>query len=138
MRASCSAGVARVNGRGDAAMNVPRKPLSNRRSRRRKSLPTSGWTVASSASILPAQSTASALGQLGRRAVAGHQARRDRRQHGVLLQGQQAQLAPRPRPSAVVRNANGSVPASTSSAAAEEAALEKLAPVDSEPSPTRS
>ena len=92
-------------------MNVPRKPLSKRRSRRRKSLPTSGCTVASSASILPAQSTASARrpGRAARRRPArGARATAASTAYSSRVSRRSSRRGRRP--SAVVRNANGSVP----------------------------
>ena len=104
-----------MNGRGEPATNVPTKPLSNIRSSRRKSLPTSGWTVAISASIFPAQSAASAVGQpagapspgTSRAATAASTACSSRLKRRSARRG--------PRPIAVVRKANGKLPASASS-----------------------
>jgi hypothetical protein len=54
-----------VNGAGTRVKTIPNRALSKRRSSWRSSAPTSGSVVAMSASTLPAQSTASTVGQVG-------------------------------------------------------------------------
>ena len=107
---------ARVNGRGEPAMKSADEPLSNRRSSRRKSLPDVGVDAAISASILPAQSSASAVGQRGAAPSPGTIRRGDRREAPRARRPRAARAAPRgARPRRVERNANGSAPAQTSS-----------------------